>query len=46
MSFDDIVSVLSRAFGLELKVVQDTTVFEVDSEDRRATRSTPSPLPS
>ena len=33
MSFDDIVSVLSRAFGLELKVVQDTTVFEVDSED-------------
>ena len=33
MSFDDIVSVLSRAFGLELKVVQDTTVFEVESED-------------
>ena len=33
MSFDDIVSVLSHAFGLELKVVQDTTVFEVDSED-------------
>ena len=33
MSFDDIVSVLSRAFGLELKVVQDTTVFEVDRED-------------
>ena len=27
MSFDDIVSVLGRAFGLELKVVQDTTVF-------------------
>ena len=33
MSFNDIVSVLGRAFGLELKVVQDTTVFEVDSED-------------
>ena len=33
MSFDDIVSVLGRAFGLELKVVEDTTVFEVASED-------------
>ena len=33
MCFDDIVSVLGRAFGLELKVVQDTTVFEVESED-------------
>ena len=33
MSFKDIASVLGRAFGLELKVVQDTTVFEVDSED-------------
>ena len=33
MSFEDIVSVLGRAFGLELKVVQDTTVFEVESED-------------
>ena len=33
MSFEDIVSVLGRAFGLELKIVQDTTVFEVESED-------------
>ena len=33
MCFEDIVSVLERAFGLELKVVQDTTVFDVDSED-------------
>ena len=33
MSFEDIVDVLGRAFGLELKVVQDTTVFEVTSED-------------
>jgi len=31
--FEDIVAVLGRAFGLELKVVQDTTVFEVASED-------------
>lgn len=30
--FADIVEVLERAFGLELKVVQDTTVFEVSSE--------------
>ena len=33
MCFEDIVAVLGRAFGLELKVVQDTTVFEVASED-------------
>ena len=33
MVFDDIVAVLEHAFRLELKVVQDTTVFEVASED-------------
>ena len=33
MCFEDIVAVLGRAFGFELKVVQDTTVFEVTSED-------------
>ena len=33
MCFEDIAAVLGRAFGLELKVVQDTTVFEVASED-------------
>ena len=33
MSFEDIASVLGQAFGLELKVVQDTTVFEVVSDD-------------
>ena len=33
MCFEDIVTVLGRAFGFELKVVQDTTVFEVASED-------------
>ena len=33
MSFEDITSVLERAFALELSVVQDTTVFEVESED-------------
>ena len=33
MCFEDIVEVLGRAFGLELRVVQDTTVFEVDSND-------------
>ena len=33
MVFEDIVAVLERAFSLELKVVQDTTVFEVSSED-------------
>ena len=35
MSFEDIASVLGQAFGLELKVVQDTTVFEVVSDDGR-----------
>ena len=33
MCFEDVVAVLGRAFKLELKVVQDTTVFEVASED-------------
>ena len=33
MCFEDIVSVLGRAFSLELKVVQGTTVFEVASEE-------------
>ena len=33
MSFEDIVAVLEQTFGLELKIVQDTTVFEVASED-------------
>ena len=33
MCFEDIVAVISRAFSVELKVVQDTTVFEVASED-------------
>jgi len=33
MSFEDIVAVLGQAFSLELKVVQDTTVFEVVSDD-------------
>ena len=33
MVFEDIVAVLERAFKLELNVVQDTTVFEVASED-------------
>ena len=33
MSFEDVVTLLGHAFGLELKVVQDTTVFEVESED-------------
>ena len=33
MCFEDLVSVLGRAFGLELTVVQGTTVFEVASED-------------
>ena len=33
MSFEDVVALLGHAFGLELKVVQDTTVFEVESED-------------
>ena len=33
MCFEDVLAVLGRAFNLELKVVQDTTVFEVASED-------------
>lgn len=33
MSFEDIVAVIDRAFKLELKVVEGTTVFEVASED-------------
>lgn len=37
MSFEDIVAVLEQSFSIELKVVQDTTVFEVSSEDGRTT---------
>ena len=33
MSFEDIAAVLGRAFGLELEIVHDTTVFEVESDD-------------
>ena len=33
MTFDDIVALLKQSFGLELKVVEGTTVFEVVSED-------------
>lgn len=33
MTFDDIVALLKQSFGLELKVVEGTTVFEVASED-------------
>ena len=33
MCFEDVLAVLGRAFNLELKVVQGTTVFEVASED-------------
>lgn len=33
MSFEDIVSVIERAFKLELTVVEGATVFEVASED-------------
>lgn len=33
MIFDDIVGTLERAFKLELKVVEDTTAFEVASAD-------------
>lgn len=33
MSFEDVVAVLEHTFGMELKVVQDTTVFEVASDD-------------
>ena len=32
-SFEDIAAVLGQAFGMELKVVQNTTVFEVASDD-------------
>ena len=33
MCFEDIVAILGRSFGLEMKVVRDTTVFDVVSED-------------
>lgn len=33
MGFEDIASFLSQSFGLDLKVVEDATVFEVASED-------------
>ena len=33
MSFEDIVAVLGRNFGLELEIVHDATVFEVESDD-------------
>jgi len=33
MVFEDVVAVLERTFKLELKVVEETTVFEVASED-------------
>ena len=33
MSFEDLVAVLGKAFGVELKVVQGTTVFEVAGDD-------------
>ena len=33
MSFEDAIAVIGKAFNLELKIVQDTTVFEVASED-------------
>lgn len=33
MIFEDIVAFLKRSFGVELKVVEGTTVFEVVSED-------------
>ena len=33
MSFDDIVAALEKAFQLKLKVVDDTTAFEVAGED-------------
>ena len=33
MSFENVVAVLEHTFGMELKVVQDTTVFEVASDD-------------
>ena len=33
MGFEDVAAVLGQAFGMELKVVQETTVFEVVSDD-------------
>lgn len=33
MRFGDVIGTLERAFNLELKVVEDTTVFEVAGED-------------
>ena len=33
MSFDEMVAVLEKAFQLELKIVDDTTAFEVAGED-------------
>ena len=33
MSFEEIVAVLEKAFQLELKIVDDTTAFEVAGED-------------
>lgn len=36
MRFEDIAAVLGQAFGMALKVVQDTTVFEVASDDGTA----------
>ena len=33
MAFLDVMAILERTFKLELKVVRDTTVFEVASED-------------
>ena len=36
MGFEDVVAVLGQAFNLELKVVQDTSVFEFVSDDGSA----------
>ena len=33
MSFDEMITVLEKAFRLELKIVDDTTAFEVAEED-------------
>lgn len=33
MSFDEMIAVLEKAFQLELKIVDDTTAFEVAGED-------------
>ena len=33
MNFEDVAAVLGQAFGMELNVVQETTVFEVVSDD-------------